>query len=105
MAKKSNKKKIVHSEKKKISATVSRSKGAAAILQPKVELIFGRQNYMMMAGGAALVFFGMLMMIGGSMPDPNTWDPEIIYSKRITLFGPMLILAGLILEILAIFKR
>lgn len=113
MSKKSNKKKVVvgkssnhGANKKKVAATVSRIKGSAAnVAQPKQELIFGRQNYIMMAGGGALVLLGMLMMVGGSMPDPNTWDPDIIYSKRITLLGPMLILAGLIIEIFAIFKR
>ena len=59
----------------------------------------------LMGIGAALVALGLMMMVGGSMPDPNTWDPDIIYSKRITLLGPLLILAGLILEIFAIFRK
>ena len=45
------------------------------------------------------------MMLGGGMPDRNTWDPNIIYSPRITVVGPVLILAGLIVEIYAIFKK
>ena len=110
MAKKSNKKKVVvtkktETSKKKIAATVSRGRTAAAIVSPKQELIFGKQNYLWMALGAVLVLLGLMAMVGGSMPDPNTWDPDIIYSKRITLLGPVLILAGLILEIFAIFRK
>ena len=58
-----------------------------------------------MLAGAALITLGLICMIGGSMPDPNTWDPDIIYSKRITFVAPMLILTGLIVEIYAIFKK
>ena len=111
MAKKPNKKKVVVSRKKsdpakkKISATVSRGRSTTSVTIPKQTLIFGKQNYILMVSGAVLVLFGLLLMVGGSMPDPNTWDPDIIYSKRITLLGPMFILAGLILEIYAIFKK
>ncbi len=43
-------------------------------------------------------------MRGGAMPDENTWDASRIYSfTRITL-APILILAGLGVEIYAIFK-
>ena len=41
---------------------------------------------------------------GGGMPDPDTWDPNIIYSTRRTLLAPIVILAGLVVEIIAIFK-
>jgi len=114
MSKKTTKKKVVkpsskkvvvnRSSKKKLAPTTSKSKANNTPKQ-KEELIFNRQNYLMMIAGAVLVGLGLLMMTGGSMPDPNTWDPNIIYSKRITLLAPMIILAGLILEIFAIFKR
>ncbi len=88
--------------KKKISPTVSRSKSNVSASKA---LIFNQQNYQLMALGALLVGIGLLLMTGGSQPDPNTWDPDIIYSKRITVLGPVVILAGLILEIYAIFKK
>ncbi len=89
--------------KKKISPTISRSKAAATTVA-KRELIFGKQNYIWMAIGAGLVALGLIMMLGGSMPSPDVWDPDIIYSFRITVIAPILILAGLIVEIYAIFK-
>jgi hypothetical protein len=67
-------------------------------------MIFGRENYIWMGIGAALVALGLIMMLGGSMPSPDVWDPSIIYSPRITVVAPLLILAGLITEIYAIFK-
>ncbi|NNE30290.1 MAG: DUF3098 domain-containing protein [Saprospiraceae bacterium] len=68
-------------------------------------MLFSGENFKWMAIGAGLIALGMILMIGGDMPDPNTWDPDIIYSKRITVLGPFLILAGLGVEIYAIFKR
>ena len=50
------------------------------------ELIFGRQNFILMGIGLALVLIGLATMSGGAMPDPNKWEPERIYSfRRITL--------------------
>jgi len=90
---------------KKTTPTVSRRSAASKAKAPKEELLFGKQNYILMIAGAGLVILGMVAMLGGSMPDPNTWDPDIIYSKRITVLGPILIMSGLILEIYAIFKK
>jgi len=103
---KSGVKKVSVKTKKKVAPTISRSGNRGAVVAGKSdEMIFGRANYIMMAAGAALVGLGMILMIGGWMPDNNTWDPNIIYSTRITVIAPILILAGLIVEIFAIFKK
>lgn len=109
MSKKVNKritkKKIVPpTGSKRVAPTTSRRSTNTAVAA-KEELIFGRSNYTLMAIGAGLIFLGLLLMMGGQMPDPNTWDPDIIYSKRITVLGPFTILAGLIIEIVAIFRK
>ncbi len=70
-----------------------------------IELEFGRQNYILMGIGVALIALGLLLMSGGDMPNDQTWDPDIIYSTRRTLIAPMVILAGLIVELFAIFKK
>ena len=105
VGKKSNSTKTVKVEKTKINPTTSRRGGSSSKGSPKQELLYGKQHYILMVAGAALVILGMVMMLGGSMPDANTWDPNIIYSTRITVIGPILILAGLVLEIYAIFKK
>ncbi len=69
------------------------------------ELIFGRQNYLYMGLGILLIVIGMLLMSGGSMPSPDVWDEGRIYGFRRTVLAPILILAGLGVEIYAIFKK
>jgi hypothetical protein len=39
------------------------------------------------------------------MPSPDEWEPERIYSFRRTVLAPIVILAGLAVEIYAIFKK
>ncbi|MCU0348845.1 MAG: DUF3098 domain-containing protein [Saprospiraceae bacterium] len=99
----STKKKVVVSTTPKVSTTTQRAK-TPAFTPKNTALIFGRTNYMLMLVGLALIGFGLVMMSGGKMPDPNTWDESLIYSTRRTVLGPAIILIGLIVEIVAIFK-
>lgn len=69
------------------------------------ELLYGRSNYILMGVGVALMLLGYLLMSGGAQPDANTWDPNIIYNFRRVTLGPVFVLAGIIVEIVAIFKR
>ena len=99
------------SKKKKVSTrkdgqtrpTVSRSR-ALKQESNNFPLIFNRQNYIYMAIGAGLIVLGLLLMMGGGMSDPNVWDENVIYSFRRTVLAPVVILAGLGMEIYAIFK-
>ncbi len=69
------------------------------------ELIYGRQNFILMGIGLALVLLGLATMAGGAMPDPNKWEPERIYSfTRITL-APILMVAGFVMVAVGIFKQ
>lgn len=69
------------------------------------QMVFSRQNYYWMLLGAGLIALGMVLMLGGHMPSPDVWDDSIIYSWRRTVLAPFLILAGLVVEVYAIFKR
>lgn len=95
------------SRKRNVTPTTSRrsTAGSTARMLPKEELIYKRENYFMMLGGVVLIALGMLLMTGGAMPDNDTWDPNIIYSARRTVLAPICILAGLTVEIFAIFKK
>ena len=44
-------------------------------------------------------------MTGGGQPDPNEWDPNIIYNWRRITLAPVMILAGIGLAIYAVFKK
>ncbi len=69
------------------------------------ELIFGRQNFLYMGIGLALVLLGLAAMSGGAMPDPNKWEPERIYSFRRITLAPLMIVGGLVAVIVGIFKK
>lgn len=69
------------------------------------QLLFNKQNYLYMIIGVVLIALGMVLMSGGHMPDPNTWDEDIIYGTRRTVVAPILILLGLGVQIYAIFKK
>lgn len=71
----------------------------------KETLIFGKKDYRIMIGGWGIVILGLILMIGGSMPDENTWNPELIYSFRRITLAPILIIIGLVIQIYAIFRR
>lgn len=68
--------------------------------------MFSKENYMWMLAGLLVIALGMFLMSGGvSNKDPNVFDAKAVYSaKRITV-APLLILAGLVIEIYAIFKK
>ena len=112
MSKKSTKKKVVVSKKnttssKVVTPTVSRSRNASSAsggAKSKEPLIFTKDNYIWMGVGVLFITLGLILMSGGAMPDPDTWDPNIIYGFRRTVLAPFLILAGLAVEIYAIFK-
>ena len=77
---------------------------ASARTPEKQPLTFGKDNYLLMGIGFGLVIVGLFLMSGGNMPSPDIWDENIIYSFRRTVLAPIIILAGLVVEIFAIFK-
>ncbi|MBY5959761.1 DUF3098 domain-containing protein [Membranicola marinus] len=69
------------------------------------DFLFSNENYMFVGGGFLLIVVGMFLMSGGHMPDDETWDPNIIYSFRRVTLAPIVILIGLALPILGIFRK
>lgn len=65
---------------------------------------YGPKQYRIVLVGLALLVIGFVLMSGGNMPNPDTWDENIIYGFRRTVAAPVFILAGLIVQIWAIFK-
>lgn len=101
----SKKKVVVTTQKKKVKPTVSRKKAAENRQKKDVEMVFGKQNILWMGIGIGLIALGMILMLGGEMPSPDVWDDSIIYSWRRTVLAPIVILAGLGLQVYAIFKK
>ncbi|REJ83082.1 MAG: DUF3098 domain-containing protein [Bacteroidetes bacterium] len=65
---------------------------------------FGRENYVLMLIGLAVIFLGFILMIGGGNEDPAIWDPSIFSFRRITL-APSLVILGFVIEVFAILKK
>ncbi|MEY3114398.1 MAG: hypothetical protein RL423_588 [Bacteroidota bacterium] len=67
--------------------------------------LFGKSNYTWMIIGAVLIIGGMLLMAGGKSADPNVFNENEVYSFRRITLAPLLIVAGFIVEIYALFKK
>ena len=67
--------------------------------------IFTKENYIWMAAGVVLIAIGMLLMAGGKSDNPAVFDDKEVYSTTRITIAPILILAGLVLEIFAIFRK
>ena len=65
---------------------------------------FGKQNYIIVLIGLALIALGFILMIGGGSSDPDVFNESMFNFQRITL-APILVLAGFVVEIVAIFWK
>ncbi|MBA4140221.1 MAG: DUF3098 domain-containing protein [Segetibacter sp.] len=92
-------------ESKVVTPTSSRLKHTETKKQPPRVPLFYRDNYRWMGIGAAVIVIGMLLMAGGKNDNPNQFDYKLVYSTTRVTIAPILILAGLMIEIYAIFKK
>ena len=65
---------------------------------------FGKMNYIFVLIGIALIAVGFILMIGGGSTDPDVFNKEMFNTQRLTI-APILVLAGFVVEIVAIFWR
>lgn len=67
--------------------------------------LFDRANLIWMLGGIALMILGFILMAGGGSEDPNVFNPNEVYSAARITVAPILILAGLVVLVIAIFRQ
>lgn len=68
--------------------------------------IFSKGNYTWMIIGLLVIAIGMFLLSGGtSNNDPKVFDKDAVYSTTRITIAPILILAGLVIEIFAIFRK
>ena len=68
--------------------------------------LFNKDNYRWMLVGLVVLTIGMILMSGGrSNTDPSVFNRGSVYSTTRITIAPVLILAGLVIEIFAIFKK
>ncbi len=66
---------------------------------------FARDNYIWMLAGLVVIIIGMLVMSGGKSTNPAVFDQKEVYSTTRITIAPLLIVIGLALEVVAIFKK
>jgi hypothetical protein len=65
----------------------------------------GKENYILLSIGFAIIVLGFLLMIGGGSDDPNVFNEKELFSFRRTTLAPLVVLFGFIFEIWAIMKK
>lgn len=74
-------------------------------VNPEDNVLFTKANYKWMVIGVVVVILGLLLMAGGKSDDPNVFKEDAIYGFRRITLAPILIVAGLVIEVYAIMKR
>lgn len=67
--------------------------------------MFTKENYVLMIVGAMVIALGLFLMSGGKSDDPNVFNASEVYSTTRITIAPILIIAGLVIEVFAIFKK
>ena len=67
--------------------------------------LFSKENYKWMLIGLVVMAIGFFLMAGGKSSDPNVFQDKDVYSTTRITIAPILIIAGLIIEIFAIMKK
>jgi hypothetical protein len=73
-------------------------------LSPNKQPLFRKANYILMAVGILFLALGYILLAGGGSDDPEVFNPAIFDAQRLVV-APLLMLAGLIIEIVAIMYR
>ena len=89
---------------KKPATTTATTKAKSSAPKPAFEL-FGRENYKWMLIGIVIMAIGFVLMAGGKSSNPNVFQDKDVYSTTRITIAPILIIAGLIIEIFAIMKK
>jgi FtsH-binding integral membrane protein len=86
-------------QQKKATTTTTHTKETAT------NTLFSKENYKWMLIGLVVMAIGFFLMAGGKSSDPNTFNDKEVYSTTRITIAPILIIAGLIIEIFAIMKK
>jgi len=84
---------------------MAEKKSPAASKETRSFPIFEKENYLWMLGGTVIMAIGLLLMVGGKSDDPNQFHPDQVYSTTRITVAPILIIAGLVVECFALFRK
>lgn len=71
----------------------------------KHQFLFDKRNFKFVGIGLGLMVLGFVLMIGGKTTDPSVYNADELYSFRRITLAPILIIAGLIVQIYAILLK
>jgi hypothetical protein len=69
------------------------------------EFALGKENYIYLAIGFAIIIVGFLLMVGGGSDDPKVFNADELFSFRRVVLAPVVVLFGFLFEIWAIMKK
>jgi heme/copper-type cytochrome/quinol oxidase subunit 2 len=67
--------------------------------------LFEKENFIWMIAGIVVIALGMLLMSGGKSNNPAQFNQNEVYSTTRITIAPLVIVIGLALEVVAIFKK
>jgi len=67
--------------------------------------LFGKENFLWMLAGLVIMALGFFLMAGGKSSNPNVFNDNDVYSTTRITIAPILIVAGLVIEIFAIMRK
>lgn len=67
--------------------------------------VLHRENYLWMIAGVLVIAIGFVLMTGGAPTSPDEFRAEEVYGFRRITLAPIVVIAGFVIEILAIFRR
>lgn len=68
------------------------------------DLPYGKENYILIAGGVFLLVLGFLLMSGGGSDDPAVFNPEVFSVRRLTV-APLVVMCGFGAVLYGILKK
>ena len=89
----------------KTTSPATPSKSARPVKTTGMGTLFEKTNVKWMLIGVVVMALGFILMAGGKSSDPNVFDPKQVYSTARITIAPIIILAGLVIEIIAIFRQ
>lgn len=78
---------------------------AAVQNSPAGNVLFTKENYKWMVIGLVIMALGFFLMAGGKSSNVNVFNDKDVYSPMRITVAPILIIAGLLVEIFAIMKK
>lgn len=89
----------------KTTSPAAPAKSTKGVKTAGIGVLFEKANFQWMLIGVVVMALGFILMAGGKSPDPNVFDKTKVYSTTRITIAPIIILAGLVIEIIAIFRQ